>query len=117
MEYNLEERTAQFSEESIAFSKLVKKSVITLPLITQFIRAATSIGANYTEATNASSKKDFKHKIYICKKEAQETKYWLRMLRSESDGSGLHRLEKECHELLLIFQKIITSCNKIKIEN
>jgi len=58
----------------------VKKDEISRPLVSQLIRSATSIGANYMEANQAESKKDFYHKIKICLKEANETKYWLQML-------------------------------------
>ncbi len=77
------------------------------------MRSGTSIGANYCEANNASSKKDFKNKIFICKKETQETKYWLRMLvKSEPDKrDDIAILWKECQELVMIFQKIINTCN------
>ena len=78
--YDSEERTALFGENIIAFCKSVKQDTITRPLLSQLIRSATGIGANYYEANNASSKKDFRNKIFICKKEAQETKYWLRMM-------------------------------------
>ena len=113
MPYDLEERTAQFSEKSIAFARSIKKDAISIPLITQFVRSATSIGANYTEAVNASSKKDFRNKICISKKEAQETKYWLRLFTgNESDTHTKNFLEKESQELIMIFQKIISSCDK-----
>ena len=78
--YPLEERTVSFSENIILFLKKIKTSTINTAIIGQLIRTATSIGANYMEANNASSKKDFQNKIFICKKEAQETKYWLRLL-------------------------------------
>lgn len=73
MNYDLEERTAVFGENVIDFIKTLKQNVINVPLISQFIRSATNIGANYCEANNASSKRDFKNKIFICKKEASET--------------------------------------------
>ena len=78
--YNLEERTAKLGEEVIKFSKKLKKDNITLPLINQIVRSATSVGANYCEADDAESRKDFQHKIGICKKESRETKHWLRMI-------------------------------------
>src|ERR1035437_7594602 len=78
--YNLEERTAKFSEDIIDFIKSIKRDDINKNLIIQLVRAATSIGANYYEANASSSKKDFRNKIYISKKEANETKYWLRLL-------------------------------------
>jgi len=70
------------------------------------------------EAVNASSKKDFKNKIFICKKEAQETRYWLIMLK-ESDplGTEIDALAQECQELNLIFQKSIQTLeNNLKLK-
>ncbi|MEW6407239.1 MAG: four helix bundle protein [Patescibacteria group bacterium] len=78
--YDLEERTAKFGEEIIELCQSLEKNAINLPLISQSIRCGTSIGANYMEADGAESKKDFKHKIAICKKEAKEMKHWLRMI-------------------------------------
>lgn len=78
--YDLEERTAKFGEGIIELCQKVVKDEITRPIITQLIKSSTSIGANYCEADDAESKKDFKHKIGICKKEARETKHFLRML-------------------------------------
>jgi len=75
--YDLEQRTARFGERIIEFAQKNPKNSVTLPPISQLVRAGTSIGANYCEADGAESKKDFKHKIGICKKEAKETKYWL----------------------------------------
>lgn len=75
MQYNLEERTAKFGEKTIDFVKTLKQNPINSPLISQIVRSATSIGANYCEANNASSKKDFRNKIFICKKESSETKH------------------------------------------
>ena len=112
--YNLEERTSKFGESVIDFCKEINKNTITRPLISQFIRSGTSIGANYMEANAASSKKDFRHKIYICKKEAQETKHWIRMIKRAlpKEKSSIKDIEKECEELILIFGKIISSLNK-----
>ena len=109
--YDLEERTALFGETVIKFCQTVKLNEITRPLVSQGIRSATSIGANYMEANGASSKKDFRNKIYICKKEAQETKHWLRMLSVclPESKAKLRDLWKEAQELTLIFQKIVSS--------
>jgi len=109
--YDLEERTAKFGEEIIEFCKSIKQDVITKPIISQLIRSGTSIGANYCEANKASSKKDFRNKIFICKKECQETKHWLRMLAKvkTKKKEKLRKLWKECQELTMIFQKIISS--------
>lgn len=78
--FDLEERTAIFGENIIRFCQTIKIDTITRPLVNQIIKSATSVGANYCEANGASSKKDFRNKIYICKKEIQETKHWLRMI-------------------------------------
>ncbi|WP_202947254.1 four helix bundle protein [Zavarzinella formosa] len=78
--YDLEERTAKFGECVISFCKSVPKNVITLPLIGQLVRSATSVGANYCEADESVSKKEFRQKIGYCTKEARETKHWLRMM-------------------------------------
>jgi len=80
MKYDLEERTTVFSEKIIELCKKISKNTITIPIIDQLIRSGTSIGANYTEANGASSRKDFKNKIRISKKEARETIYWLELL-------------------------------------
>jgi four helix bundle protein len=109
--YNLEERTAVFGENIISFCKSIKQDTINKPIINQLIRSGTSIGANYCEANNASSKKDFRNKIFICKKEAQETKYWLRMIANcnEEIKEASRKHWQETHELTMIFQKIISS--------
>lgn len=110
-DYNLEERTAKFSETIIDFCKSLISTPITLPIITQLVRSSTSIGANYMEANGASSRKDFQNKCYICKKEAGETKYWLRMLVRcyPEKRDELSKLWKEAQELTLIFQKITST--------
>lgn len=78
--YDLEERTAKFGEAVIAFCKKVPRGPVNDPLIIQLVKAGTSVGANYCEADNAESKKDFRHKIGICKKESRESKHFIRML-------------------------------------
>ena len=84
------------------------------PLISQIVRAGTSIGANYMEADAASTKKDFRHKISLCKKEAKETMHWLRMIaKADYEKSEKCRtLWKEAHELTLIFSAILNSKRK-----
>lgn len=112
MQYDLEERTAKFGENSIDFVKTLKENVINKSLISQVVRSATSIGANYMEVNQASSKKDFRNKIHICQKESNETKRWLRMIsRANPDKKeDCRRLWKEAHELTLIFSKISVKC-------
>jgi len=106
--YNLEERTAKFGESVIDLLKEIPKNEITKPLINQLIRCATSVGANYCEADDAESKMDFKHKIGICKKEAREAKYFLRMLtRAEPEYKDKIIMRwNEAKELNLIFNSI-----------
>lgn len=112
MQYDLEERTAKFGEEIIKFCKSIKFSDVNKSLVSQLVRSATSIGANYMEANQGSSRKDFKNKISICRKEANETKHWLRMMAvaNESQNDACRKLWKEAHELTLIFAKISKSC-------
>jgi len=107
--YDLETRTAQFGEATIELAHNIKKNEITRPLISQLVRSATSISANYMEADGAESKKDFRHKISICKKEAKETMHWLRMMAkaSATDTGQCRKLWKEVHELTLIFSSIL----------
>ncbi len=102
------------------FVEVFQKQLLQDLLILQLVRSATSVGANYMEANGASSRKDFKHKIHICKKEAQETKHWLRMMQTSVPQftDELKKLFQECQELTLIFQKIITSmASKEKLGN
>jgi four helix bundle protein len=108
MKYDLEERAAKFGEDIIEFVKTLKETTINRPLISQLVRSATSIGANYMEANQTSSKKDFRNKIHICRKEANETKHWLRMISvaNPDKNDECRKLRKEAHELTLIFAKI-----------
>ncbi len=112
--FDLEERTAKFGEDIIVFRKSVNQNTITKSLISQLVRSATSVGANYMEANGASSKKDFRNKIHICKKEIQETKHWLRMISKADEGSKdkARGLWNEAQELTLIFGKISSTLNK-----
>ena len=109
--YDLEERTAQFGEAVIELVKTLAKDPINSPLVSQLVRAATSVGANYMEADGAESKKDFRHKISICKKESKETRHWLRMIAkaNPSRETDCQTLSKEAHELTLIFSSILLS--------
>ncbi len=114
LKYDLEERTAKFGEGIIVFCKKIPENTIIRPIISQLIRSATSVGANYSEADNAESKRDFKHKIGTCKKESKETKHWLRMLISaipEFTEEAKKYMQEE-KELNLIFNAIMYSANK-----
>ncbi|MAF14059.1 MAG: four helix bundle protein [Parcubacteria group bacterium] len=109
--YDLEERTAKFGEDIIEFCKSIKLNQITKPVINQLVRSGTSVGANYMEANGASSKKDFRNKIFICKKEVQETKHWLRMVVKADIRyqKNCKKIWLEAQELTLIFGKIVSS--------
>src|SRR3989344_1394128 len=107
--YDLEERTAKFGESVIDFSKSLSRTLVTAPLISQLVRAATSVGANYLEADAASTKKDFQYKISLCRKEAKETRHWLRMVAHAipEKRDEARKLWKEAQELVFIFSAIL----------
>ena len=106
--YDLAKRTSDFGAAVIEFVKKIFDSNVNRPLINQLIRSATSIGANYMKADCAESKKDFRHKIGICKKEAKETTYWLHMvaIANPDKKEKCRQLWQEAHELTLIFSAI-----------
>lgn len=106
--YDLEERTTAFAEEIVMLCKKAPKTAVTTPIITQLVRAGTSVGANYQEANGASSKKDFRNKIFICKKEAKETMFWLRILAKAEEQlkEECKKIWREAQELTMIFSKI-----------
>ena len=118
MKYDLEERTQKFGEDIIDFGKEMPRNTITVPLISQLVRSGTSIGANYCEADNAESGKDFRHKIGICKKESEETKHWMRMIAraNPTRAQECNQLWGEAHELTLIFSSIILAKTKSQEE-
>ena len=105
--YDLEERTARFGE-AIDFAKAIPKNPLTNRIISQLVGAGTSVGANYVEADDAVSKKDFLKSIGTCRKEARETKHFLRMVvRAVPELKPQARtLWLEAKELHLIFSKI-----------
>ena len=106
--FDLEERTAPFGEAVIHFARAIAKNPVTTPLISQLVRAGTSVGANYCEADDAVSKKDFKNKIGTCRKEARETKLWLRLIAAAEPElkTEARKLWQEAKELHLIFATI-----------
>ena len=107
--FDLEERTAVFSTKILDFCRTITINYLNENQIKQLIKSATSIGANYMEANGSDSKRDFKSKISICKKEAKETTYWLRILMNlfPNKKDELKILWTEAQELLLIFSAII----------
>lgn len=112
--HDLEERTARFGEAIIRFAKKIPVNDVTRSLINQVVRAGTSVGSNYCEADDAESKKDFRHKIGLCKKESRESKHWLRTIAiaEESLVTEARTLWQEAKELNLIFAAIRRSCDK-----
>ena len=112
--FDLEERTARFGEAIIDFAKKIPVTPITEKLIGQLVGAGTSVGANYCEADDAGSRKEFKHRISICKRESRETKFWLRMVvKAVADLKDSARpLWQEAKELHLIFTAIYRSSSK-----
>ncbi len=103
--FDLAERTAVFGERVVQFAKLVPETSVSRPLISQLVRAGTSVGANYCEADDADSKKDFRFKIGLCRREARETKHWLRMITAACPDhrEAARALWQEAKELNLIF--------------
>ena len=106
--FDLEERTARFGEAIIRFAKKIPQNPVNNRLIDQLVGAGTSVGANYCEADDAVSKRDFRNKIGTCRKEAKETKFFLRMIATaeESLRAEARILWQEAKELHLIFCSI-----------
>jgi len=106
--YDLEERSFQFARASRTFVKLLPRTITNIEDVKQFVRASGSIGANYIEANEAIGKKDFVTKIKICRREAKESRYWLRLI--DADGKlepEQRRLLGEAEELMKIFGAIV----------
>ena len=108
--YDLEERTFVFAKNVRAFVKKLIKTIANIEDGKQLVRASGSVGANYIEANEALSKKDFIMRIKICRKEAKESRYWLKLIDIE-DGNEQEKarkeLEKESTELMNIFGSIL----------
>jgi four helix bundle protein len=106
--FDLEERTARFGEAIICFAKKIPQNPVNNRLIEQLVGAGTSVGANYCEADDGVSRKDFKHKIGTCRKEARETKFFLRMVATAEPTlkAEARTLWREATELNLIFSSI-----------
>jgi len=106
--YDLSERTACFGEKIILFAKQVPWGPVNHRLVDQLVGAGTSVGANYCEAEDGVSRADFKHRISICRKEARETKFFLRMVATSEPSlkTPARELWKEAHALHLIFSRI-----------
>jgi len=102
--YDLEERTARFGEAVIDFARTIPQDPVTSRIVSQLVGAATSVGANYVEADDAASKKEFTKSIGACEKETREVKHFLRM--AVRAAPELKPRGRELRELHLIFSKI-----------
>jgi four helix bundle protein len=113
--YDLEERTFQFAKSVQGFTKELPKTAINIEIIKQVIRSSGSVGANYIEANEALSKKDYAFRVKICRKEVKETLYWLKLMdiKIEEQIKTQRVLIVEATELVKIFGSII---EKVKIE-
>ena len=110
-QYDLEDRTLEFAKQVRDFARRVQKDIGNFEDLKQLIRSSGSVGANYIEANEALSKKDFKMRIKICRKEAKESRYWLRLISTNGNNElekERHYLENEAKELTHIFGSIVT---------
>ncbi len=109
-QYDLEERTFEFAKQVRSFVKTLPRTLCNQEDVKQVVRSSGSIGANYIEANEAVSKKDFLHRIRISRKEAKETRYWLRLLDTRNNqelNNVRERMIQESTELMLIFGAIL----------
>jgi four helix bundle protein len=106
--FDLAHRTAAFGEMAIRFLRSIHRDAVTMPLISQLVRSSTSIGANYVEADEAGSNKEFKYRISICRRESRETQYWLQMLVAANPEikDQARPIWQEAREPVLIFESI-----------
>lgn len=118
MKEELLKRTFVVSQKAINLTKMLPRNVPNQVIKKQFLRAITSIGANYREAIEAESRKDFVHKLQICKKEAREALYWIGLIQYHNPtGKNLSRfIISELRELIMIFSKSIKTA-KTKMAN
>jgi four helix bundle protein len=108
---DLEERTFQFAQSVRAFVKQLPRTVSNAEDVRQLVRASGSVAANWVEADEALSKKDFLMRVKICRKEAKESRLFLRLIdagSSQSTAPGRDKLAAEARELTLIFSAIIS---------
>ena len=110
--HDLEERTEKFAIAVLSMCKKLPRCTENFELISQGVRAAGSVGANYIEANEALGKKDFAYRIRICRKEAKETRYWLTLISTINRDleSEIKVLIQESTELMNIFGAILKKC-------
>jgi four helix bundle protein len=109
-QYDLEDRTFEFAKRVRAFVKKLPKTITNFEDIKQLVKASGSVGANYIEANEALSKKDFRMRIKICRKESKESPYWLRLVDTQGDielEKERDYLINESTELMNIFGSIL----------
>ena len=106
--YDLEERTFEFAKAVRAFVRRVTKDIPNIEDCKQVVRSSGSVAANYIEANESLSKKDFLMRAKICRKEAKESRLWLRLILAEGIEEERIRLEQEAKELTHIFGAIVT---------
>lgn len=106
--YDLEERTYKFARDVALFCKKLPKTTINIEYIKQVIRSSGSIGANYIEANESLSKKDFLMRVRISRKEAKESIYWLRLIFDMNDQSFKIENDKLIQETIEL-KKILSS--------
>lgn len=108
--YDLEERTFQFAKEVRAFIKSLEKTIANIEDAKQLVRSSGSVGANYIEANESLSKKDFVYRVKISRKEAKESVFWLRLIEETNELADVNKaneLIQESTELKKIFSSII----------
>ncbi|SRR5690606_17823371 len=108
--YDLEERTYKFAKSTCEYVKRIKKTFTNIEYLKQLLKSSSSVGANYIEANEALSKKDFKMRIKISRKEAKESIYWLRLIKETTDNSDENKSDElinEATELKKIFSAIL----------
>ena len=106
--FDLDERTIALSKRCLELCKSMKTDMVNSELIRQLVRSASSVGANYREAHESISKKDFHHRISICRREAKETWYWLELLLYSNSqlSEKIEPLLDESRQLTKIFATI-----------
>jgi four helix bundle protein len=115
MKFDLEERTFVFTRNIIIYVNQLQKTMINMEIGKQLFRSAGSVGANYIEANEALSKKDFIMRIKICRKEAKESGYWLKLCDTQNKPTDFKKaLMQESLELTKIFGAILTKCSTTK---
>ena len=111
--YDIRERTFQFAVRVIRTAQALPQDAATRVVAYQLVKAATSVGANVEEADGAESNRDFAHKLSIARKEARESRYWIRIIRaSTKDSAEWTALQQESEEITRILSAIITSAHK-----